>query len=153
MSTDLTQVCLSVGPAVDPVADPVAVDRRRILHVNVTKHPTAEWAAQQVREAFPGDGWVPRFLQRDRDGAYGWAFRRKLKAMGITELVSAPRSSWQNAFVERVIGSIRRECTDHIIPMGEAHLLRTVREYVEYYNSDRPHQSLESLSRRPRWGS
>lgn len=101
-------------------------------------------------EAFPGDEGVPRFNQRDRDGAYGWLFRRELKAMGIEELVSAPRSPWQNAYVERLIGSVRRECTDHTIPMGEMHLLRTVREYVEYYNNDRPHQSLDGNAPVPR---
>ena len=128
----------------------MSLDRRRILHVNVTKSPTAEWVAQQIVEAFPGDGWVPRFLQRDRDGAYGWAFRRAVRSIGITELVSAPRSPWQNAYVERLIGSIRRECTDHIIPMGEAHLLRTVRGYAEYYNGSRPHQSLDGDAPTPR---
>ena len=128
----------------------MSLDRRRILHVNVTRNPTAKWVTQQMVEAFPGDGWVPRFLQRDRDGAYGWAFRRRLKAMGIEELVSAPRSPWQNPYVERLIGSIRRECTDHIIAMGERHLLRTVREYAEYYNHDRPHQSLEGNAPTPR---
>jgi transposase InsO family protein len=128
----------------------MSLDRRRILHVNVTRNPTAEWVARQIVEAFPGDGWVPRFLQRDRDGAYGWAFRRKLRVMGIDELVSAPRSPWQNAYVERLIGSIRRECTNLIIPMGETHLLRTARAYVEYYNSDRPHQSLDGNAPTPR---
>ncbi len=121
----------------------MSLDRRRILHVNVTRHPTAEWVAQQIVEAFPGDGWVPRFLQRDRDGAFGWAFRRRVKAMGIEELVSAPRSPWQNPYVERLIESIRRECTDHIIPMGETHLLRTVRAYADDYNTSRAHQSLD----------
>lgn len=128
----------------------MSLDRRRILHINVTKHPTAEWTAQQVVEAFPGHRWMPRFLQRDRDGIYGWAFRRKVTALGIEELVSAPRSPWQNAYVERVIGSIRRECTDHIIPMGETHLLRTLREYVEYYNNSRTHQSLDGNAPTPR---
>ncbi len=128
----------------------MSLDRRRILHVNVTKHPTAEWTSQQLVEAFPGDGWIPRFLQRDRDGIYGWAFRRKVKALGIEELISAPRSPWQNAYVERLIGSIRRECTDHIIPMGEKHLVRTLREYVEYYNDSRTHQSLDGNSPTPR---
>lgn len=121
----------------------MSLDRRRIMHVNVTNHPIADWVAHQIREAFPGDGWMPRFLQRDRDGAYGWAFRRAVKGMGITELVSAPRSPWQNAHVEWLIGTIRRECTDHIIPMGEDHLRRTLREYVEYYNRDRLHQGLD----------
>jgi transposase InsO family protein len=128
----------------------MSLDRRRILHINVTKHPTAEWTAQQLVEAFPGDRWMPRFLQRDRDGIYGWAFRRKVTALGIEELVSAPRSPWQNAYVERVIGSIRRECTDHIIPMGEKHLVRTLREYVEYYNDSRTHQSLDGNAPTPR---
>ena len=128
----------------------MSLDRRRILHVNVTRNPTAEWVAQQVREAFPGDRWIPRFLQRDRDGAFGWAFRRRVKAMGIEELVSAPRSPWQNPYVERLIGSIRRECTDHIIPMGETHLLRTVTAYAAYYNTSRPHQSLDGNAPIPR---
>jgi hypothetical protein len=83
------------------------LDRRRIVHVNVTRHLTAEWAAQQIVEAFPGDGWMPRFLQRERDGVFGWAFRRRVKALGITELISGARSPWQNAYVERLIGSIR----------------------------------------------
>lgn len=124
----------------------MSLDRRRILHVNVTRHPTSEWVAQQIREAFPGDGWVPRFLQRDRDCPFGWAFRRTLRSLGIEELVSAPRSPWQNAYVERLIGSIRRECTDHIIPLSEGHLRRTLTEYVAYYNADRPHQSLDGQS-------
>ena len=128
----------------------MSLDRRRILHVNVTKKPTAEWTARQLVEAFPGDGWVPRFLQRDRDGVYGWAFRRKVKAMGIIELISAPRSPWQNAYIERLIESVRRECTDHIIPMGEKHLLRLVHEYVDYYNATRPHQSLGGNAPTPR---
>ncbi len=121
----------------------MSLDRRRILHINVAEHPTAEWTGQQIVEAFPGDGWIPRFLQRDRDGIYGWAFRSKMKAMGIEPLVSAPRSPWQNAYVERVIGSIRRECTDHIIPMGERHLLCTLRAYQVYYNESRTHYSLD----------
>jgi len=121
----------------------MSLDRRRILLVNVTKHPTAEWAAQQLIEAFPGGGWIPRFLQRDRDGVFGWAFRRKVKTLGIEELISAPRSPWQNPFVERLIGSIRRECTDHIIPLSERHLLRTLRKYQVYYNESRAHQSLD----------
>ena len=124
----------------------MSLDRRRILHVNVTKHPTATWTAQQLVEAFPGGGWIPRFLQRDRDGVFGWAFRQKVMTLGIEELVSAPRSPWQNAFARRVIGSIRRECTDRIIPMGGKHLLRTVGEYVAYYNEYRPHQALEGNS-------
>jgi putative transposase len=128
----------------------MSLDRRRIIHVNVTKHPTAEWAAQQLVEAFPGDGWMPRFLQRDRDGVFGWAFRRKVKALGISELISAARCPWQNAYVERLIGSIRHECTDHVIPLGEKHLLHTVREYQAYYNESRTHSSLDGNSPTPR---
>ena len=121
----------------------MSLDRCHILHVNVTKHPTAEWTAQQLVEAFPDDGWIPRFLQHDRDGIYGWAFRRKRQSMGIEPLISSPRSPWQNAYVERVIGSIRRECTDHVIAMSEKHLLRVLREYVAYYNESRTHYLLD----------
>ena len=102
-------------------------DRRKIVHVNVTTHPTAEWAAQQIVEAFPGDGDVPRYLHRDRDTIYGRAFKKKLAAMGIAEVISARKSPWQNPYVERVIGSIRRECRDHIVALGERHLVRILR--------------------------
>ena len=111
----------------------MSLDRRRVLHVNVTRHPTSEWTARQLLQAFPGDGWVPRFLMRDRDGCYGFEVRRVVRALGITEVISAPRSPWQNAYVERLIGSIRRACTDHMIPMGERHLRRVLWEYVEYF--------------------
>jgi putative transposase len=115
--------------------------RREILHVNVTEHPTAAWTARQIREAFP---WKdPRMLLHDRDRIYGWEFNEMLKARGIRSLRSSPRSPWQNAYAERVIGTLRRECTDHIIPLGRRHLLRVLNEYVEYYNQSRPHQSLE----------
>ncbi len=117
-------------------------DRRRILHVNVTAHPTAEWAAQQLTEAFPDDT-APRYLLRDRDSIYGWAFRRRVKTLGMKPLVIGRRCPWQNPFVERVIGSIRRECLDHIIPLSERHLLRTLREYQDYHNTARTHQSLD----------
>ncbi len=122
--------------------------RREILHVNVTEHPTAARTARQILEAFPCE--VPRLLVRDRDGIYGWEFDRMVKVLKIRQIRSAPRSPWQNPFVERVIGSIRRECTDHIIPFGRRHLLRTLREYVEYYNTARPHQSLDRNSPIPR---
>jgi transposase InsO family protein len=118
-------------------------DRRRILHVNVTSHPTAEWTARQLVEAFPGDGTEPRYLIRDRDGIYGDAFRRQAKAMDLREVLTSPRSPWQNAYAERVIGSIRRECTDYIIPISEKHLLRVLREYTDYYNTSRAHQGLD----------
>jgi transposase InsO family protein len=122
--------------------------RREILHVNVTEHPTAAWTARQILEAFPGE--VPRLLLHDRDGIYGWEFNRMVDALKIHQIRSAPRSPWQNPFVERVIGSIRRDCTDHVIPFGRQHLLRVMREYVEYYNGSRPHQSLDRNSPIPR---
>jgi len=128
----------------------MSLDRRRILHINLTDHPTAEWTARQLLEAFPGGGFVPRFLMRDRDASYGWEVWRAVKAMGITEIASTPRSPWQNPFVERVIGSIRRECTDHVIALGEAHLRWVLNEYVAYYNESRAHQSLDGDAPVPR---
>ena len=116
-------------------------DRRRIRHVNVTANPTAILTARQLVEAFPYD-LKPKYLHRDRDSIFGWKFQRCVESLGIEQVVSAPRSPWQNAFVERVIGTIRRECTDHIIPLSEAHLRRVLREYVDYYNESRTHQSL-----------
>ena len=98
---------------------------------------------QQLVGAFPSDGWILRFLQRDRNGMFGWAFRRKVQAMGIEKLISVPRSPWQNPFVEHLIGSIRRECTGHIIPRGEKHLLRALREYQAYFDESRTHDSLD----------
>jgi transposase InsO family protein len=117
-------------------------DRRRIVHVNVTRHPTAAWTAQQVTEAFPGDEAVPEYLHRDGDRIYGDVSRERLAAMEIGEVVNAPRSPWQNPYVERVIGTIRRECTNHIVALGEGHLRRVLRDYAEYYNRARCHQSL-----------
>src|SRR5215831_330244 len=99
----------------------LAHDRRRIVHFNVTAHPTAEWTAQQLREAFPFEQ-IPRYLLRDRDRIYGREFRKDVKAMGIKEVLSAPQSPWQRAYVERVIGTIRRECLDHMIVLNEASL-------------------------------
>jgi len=124
-------------------------DRRRIVHVNVTRHPTAAWTAQQITEAFPG-GQEPRYLHRDRDSTYGDVFRKRIAAMGIREVVSAKHSPWQNPYVERVIGSIRRECTDHIVALGEGHLRNVLREYVAYYNAARCHQSLDGDAPEPR---
>jgi putative transposase len=116
-------------------------DRRRILHFNATEHPTAVWTARQLLEAC-GTEEVPRYLLRDRDSIYGQRFQRQVHALGITEVVMAPRSPWQNAFAERVIGSIRRECTDHMIILGVRHLRRTLTCYVRYYNKARTHLSL-----------
>jgi transposase InsO family protein len=98
-------------------------ERRRIVHFNVTAHPTSAWVTQQLREAFPFDQ-ATRYLIRDRDGAYGNAFRRCAKSMGMEEVLIAPQSPWQNAFAERVIGTIRRDCLDHFIVINEAHLKR-----------------------------
>ena len=103
----------------------LAHDRRRIVHFGVTAHPTAEWTAQQLREAFPWDT-APRYLLRDRDNIFGLDFVAQVKAMGIKEVLSAPRSPWQRAYVERVIGTFRRECLDHIIVFNEASLYRHV---------------------------
>ena len=125
-------------------------DRRRIRHVDVTRHPTAEWTAQQLTEAFPGDKSVPRYLHRDRDAIYGDVVRKRIAALGMTKIISAKQAPWQNPYAERVIGSIRRECTDHLVPLNEAHLRKILGEYVEYYNRSRCHQSLEGNSPEPR---
>jgi putative transposase len=124
-------------------------DRRELLHVNVTDHPTATWTARQIVEAFPDDS-APRFLLRDRDAIYGEAFGRRVQDMGIREVLTAARAPWQNPFVERVIGSIRRECLDHYLILNEAHLRRLLRGYIAYYNTARPHQSLDNNSPQPR---
>jgi len=120
----------------------LAHDRRRVIHFNVTAHPTAEWTGQQLREAFPFDQ-SPRYLLRDRDGIFGDDFRKQVHDMKIEEVLSAPRSPWQRAYVERVIGSIRRECLDHLIVFGEGSLRRTLSSYFSYYHRTRPHLSLE----------
>ena len=109
----------------------LAHDRRRILHFNVTAHPTAEWTGQQLREAFPFDQ-LPLYLLRDRDAIFGNDFRKQVRDMGICEVLSAPRSPWQRAYVERVIGSIRRECLDHVIVFQERSLRRTLNSYFDY---------------------
>jgi transposase InsO family protein len=117
-------------------------DRRRIVHVNVTAHPTAAWTAQQLREAWPWDD-APRFVLRDRDGIYGNAFPEIAAAMGIDEVLSAPRSPWQNPFVERLIGSIRRECLDHVVIWNDRALRRHLQQYVTYYHEWRTHLGLD----------
>jgi len=119
----------------------LAHDRRRPLHFGVTAHPTAEWAAHQLLEAFPWDS-APRYLLRDRDGAYRARFPEMAKWMGIREVLIAPQSPWQNPYVERLIGSIRRECLDHVIVFNETGLRRTLKEYFEYYEHSRTHLSL-----------
>jgi transposase InsO family protein len=120
----------------------LSLERRLILHVNVTAHPYAEWAAQQIVEAVGADGAF-KFLIRDRDGIFGAMFDRRVENLGVRQLRIAPRSPWQNAYVERLVGTFRRELTDHLIVLGERHLLRCAREYAKFYNEGRPHMSLE----------
>jgi transposase InsO family protein len=115
--------------------------RRRVVHFHVTAHPTAAWTAQQVVEAFPYDD-APRYLLHDRDSVYGDTFRRRLRGLGITEVRIAPHAPWQNPYVERLIGSLRRECLDHTIILGEAHLRRILIAYLRYYHEARPHLAL-----------
>jgi transposase InsO family protein len=117
------------------------LERRRLVWTNVTANPTAEWIARQITEAFPWDQ-APRYLIRDRDASYGHAVTRRLAAMGIRDRPTAPHSPWQNGHIERFIGSIRRECLDHVVIMGEAQLRRILRAYAEYYNRVRTHLAL-----------
>ena len=111
---------------------------RRVVHFNVTANPTAEWTAQQIVEAFPWDT-APRYLLRDRDSIYGEWFRRRVQSMGIEEVITSYHSPWQNPYVERLHGSIRRECTDHDIVFDENHLRKILQSYFEYYHQDRKH--------------
>src|SRR3954470_5663242 len=120
----------------------LAHDRRRILHFAVTAHPTAEWSIQQLREAFPWDS-APHYLLRDRDRIFGKEFVDQVKAMGIKQVLSAPRSPRQRAYVERVIGTIRRECLDHVIVFSERSLYRHLRDFVDYYHRSRTHLGLQ----------
>jgi transposase InsO family protein len=123
--------------------------RRRLISLSVTTNPTAEWIAQQITEAFPWDK-APDYMIRDRDASYGHAVTRRLAAMGIRDHPTAPRSPWQNGYAERLIGSIRRECLDHIVVFGEAHLRRIPAGYAAYYNNTRTHLSLNKDSPSPR---
>ncbi|WP_425409920.1 integrase core domain-containing protein [Hyphococcus sp.] len=116
--------------------------RRKLLHIGVTAHPTAEWAARQITEAFPWDT-TPKTLIRDNDAIYGAVFKSKLKSMGIRDGPTALRSPWQNGHVERLIGSIRCECLDHMIIRDEDHLRKVLKAYVKYYNEVRTHLGLE----------
>ncbi|HYS91660.1 MAG TPA: integrase core domain-containing protein [Bradyrhizobium sp.] len=120
----------------------VRLDRRDLVWTNVTTNPTAEWIARQLTEAFPWST-APRYLVRDRDRIYGSIVPRRLRAMGIRDKPIAPASPWQNGFAERLIGSIRRECVDHIVVLGEAHLRRILESYARYYNDIRTHRSLD----------
>jgi putative transposase len=126
----------------------LAHDRRRIRHVGVTAHPTAAWTAQQLREAFPWDE-APRYLIHDRDHAFD-RLGTTAKAMMIEEVITAPRAPWQNAFVERFIGSARRECFDHVLVFNEAGLLRLMALYGSYHERSRTHLSLDKDTPIPR---
>ena len=120
----------------------VRLVRRDLVWINVTSHPTADLIARQMTEAFPWNE-APRYLIRDRDCVYGAAVRNRLRAMGIRDKPIAPGSPWQNGFAERLIGSIRRECVDHVIALGEAHLRGILQAYARYYNDLRTHRSLD----------
>jgi putative transposase len=124
-------------------------DRRKIVRFDITEHPTAGWLSRQITEAFPWDT-APRFLLRDRDSSYGPEFSRRVEVMGITEVVTAPRSPRQNPYVERAIGSIRRECLDHLIVFSEHHLRRVLSSYEDYYHRTRTHLSLRKDCPNPR---
>jgi transposase InsO family protein len=124
-------------------------ERRNVIHFDVTQNPTQVWLARQITEAFPWDT-APRFLLRDRDASYGQTFRNRVQAMAIEQVVTTPRSPWQNAYVERIIGSIRRECLDHIIILDERHLRRVLSAYFEYHHRSRTHLSLDKDCPEPR---
>jgi transposase InsO family protein len=127
----------------------LAHHRRRVVHFNVTEHPTAPWTAEQIIQGFP-DGTEPRYLLRDRDGIYGEAFRERVKAMGMEEVITAPRSPWQNPFAERMIGTLRRDCLDHVVVLGEFHLRNILKRYLRYYHGARTHLALEKDAPEPR---
>ena len=119
----------------------LSLERRRVIHVNVTEHPTAEWAAQQIVEAVGPDAAFTRLI-RDRDAIFGAAFDRRVENLNLKQFRTAPRSPWQNGFAERWVGTARRELVDHVIVLGEHHLRRMLREYARYYDADRTHMSL-----------
>ncbi len=123
--------------------------RRRVVHVHITAHPTAAWTAQQVVQAFPFDE-APRYLIRDRDPVYGDLFRRRVRGLGIREVLIAPQPPWQTPYIERLIGSTRRECLDHVIVLGEAHLRRLLSAYLHCYHEARPHLGLGRNAPTPR---
>ncbi len=127
----------------------LANERRRVVHFNVTDSPTAEWTSLQILQAFPWDN-APRYLLRDRDCTYGQEFVHRVRAMGIQEVKIAPRSPWQNPYVERFVGTLRRDCLDHVIVLSENHLCRIVRDYLGYYHDYRTHLSLDKDAPEPR---
>src|SRR5262249_19068585 len=120
----------------------LSLERRVVLHANVTSHPHAAWAAQQLVEALGPDTPVIIRLIRDRDGIYGAVFDSRVNNLGIEQLRTAPRSPWQNGYAERFVGTLRRELLDHVVVLGERHLLGLVRQHIRYYNEDRPHMAL-----------
>jgi len=124
----------------------LSLDRRKIIHFNVTANPNSDWASLQLIQAFPFDT-APRFLIRDRDGIYGQKVINTLCALGVKQIVTSRRSPWQNGYCERIIGSIRRECLDHIIGLNEKHLRRVLKEYFFYYHESRTHLGLEKDQR------
>lgn len=123
--------------------------RREVLHFNVTTNPTSEWTAQQIVEAF-ANRTPCRYLIRDRDGVYGNTVRLRIRSLGVKEVLTAPKSPWQNAYAERLIGSIRRECLNHFVILSAKHLKRTLRRYLDYYHRSRPHLALDKQSPIPR---
>ena len=127
----------------------LAHDRRRVVHFNVTENPTDQWAAQQIIEAFPWDS-APKYLLRDRDAIFADAFRRRVESLGIAQVLSAPRSPWQNPYVERLIGTLRRDCLDHVIVLNANHARRILASYLRYYHRWRTHLSLAMDAPDPR---
>ena len=124
-------------------------DRRKVLHFNVTEHPTADWTSQQIVEAF-ADRDAPRYLIHDRDGIYGNEVGRRIASLHIEEVLTAPRSPWQNPYVERLIGSIRRDCLNHFVILNAKHLKRTLVWYFRYYHGSRTHLGLVKQCPYPR---
>jgi transposase InsO family protein len=127
----------------------LAHHRRKVLHFNVTDSPSASWTAQQIVEAFPFCS-PPRYLLRDRDSTYGQAFVRRMNSLGLEQKLTAPHCPWQNPVIERLIGSIRRECLDHVIIFNAGHLRRVLSDYLAYYHGHRPHRTLDQDSPEPR---
>lgn len=120
----------------------LSLDRRRVIHFNVTYNPTAEWTARQIIQAFPFET-APRFIIRDRDKIYGNDVVEATRNLGMEELVIAPRSPWQNGYCERMVGTIKRECLNHMILLGRRHTVRILKRYLEYYHEARPHLGLD----------
>ena len=127
----------------------LAHHRHRVIHFSVTPNPTSDWTAQQIAEAFPWNTTL-RYLLHDRDSIYGDLFHQRVRGMAIREILTAPRSPWQNPYAERLIRSIRRECLDHIIVLNESTLRRILKTYFEYYQNSRTHLSLEKDAPEPR---